>query len=107
MSNDTNAKLDRILGALEQHGDRFDKIDQRFDKVEGQLDTLAAKVFEHDTRLDSIEQKTDSWGRKLLTAIEKTTALVEGVETEQAAQGAAIDRHDKDIHQIKEKVGLS
>jgi len=74
--------MDKDYTELIQYLDeKFSKIDARFDKV--------------DIRIN-----------QLVTAIDKLAKAVEDLRQEYSAIAAIIDKHDKWIHQLAEKLGV-
>lgn len=70
------------------------------------IEYLDEKFAEIDTKIEKLDNKIDSKFDRLLESIDKLTKSIEDYHQEQVALTAKVDRHEKWITQIAEKIGI-
>lgn len=70
------------------------------------VEYLDEKFAEIDTKIEKLDNKVDSKFDRLLDSIDKLTKAIETYHQEQVALSAKVDRHEKWIQQIAEKIEI-
>jgi len=88
MDRDYSELIKYLDGKFTGVNDRFELVDGKFEKVNERFDKI-------DARID-----------QLVVAIDKLAKAVEDLRQEYSAIGAMLDKHERWIHQIAEKLGI-
>lgn len=89
--------------------ERFDGIDSRFETTDARLDSLANGVQSVNDRLDSVEQDLRDLRGDFVKLQDGVDAYAKKADTyfqEMLMLATKIDRHEKWLHQMAEKLGV-
>ncbi|HUT96419.1 MAG TPA: hypothetical protein VMW82_02540 [Candidatus Paceibacterota bacterium] len=89
---------------IEYLGDKFEKVDNRFDKIDERIDKIDEKINKIGTTLENKADKKDV--QDLVNAIDRLTKSIETYREEQIALSFKVDKMEKWIQQIADKVGI-
>lgn len=62
---------DRIVNKLEEHDERFDKVDQRFEAVDQRFDSIDKRFNEVDKKFDAVDKKLTDHDEKFDILVRK------------------------------------
>jgi chromosome segregation ATPase len=105
----------QIMKKLEDHDALFEKIDARFDQIDGQIDFLVKKFLDHDDRLERIEENmaTKSDIRGIQDTLDVLVKMHQKTNQELTFMGSRVNRVEEktdkntvDIIQMKPLLGL-
>ena|SRR3989338_6942016 len=99
--------LDFVTKKLLEHDERFDAHDKRFDAHDRQFKAVSKKLLEHDDKFEALETKIDGFESEMITRLDKIVVAVERLDQERLFQIHRLDRHEKDIDKLKQKVGIT
>ncbi|PJE57511.1 MAG: hypothetical protein COU82_01625 [Candidatus Portnoybacteria bacterium CG10_big_fil_rev_8_21_14_0_10_38_18] len=88
MDKNYSELIEYLDGKFTRVDDRFELVDERFEKINERFDKV-------DIRID-----------QLITVIDKLAKAIEDLKQEYSAIAMIIDKHEKWIHQIAEKLGI-
>ena len=88
MDKDYSELIKYLDGKFTGVNNRFELVDEKFEKINERFDKI-------DARID-----------QLVTVIDKLAKAVEDLRQEYSAIGEIINKHEKWIHQIAEKLGI-
>jgi len=89
---------------IEYLGDKFEKVDNRFDKIDNRFDKVEERFNKTEIVLESKADKKDV--QSLVNSIDKLTKSIEIYREEQIALSFKVDKMEKWIQQIADKVGI-
>jgi len=84
------------------YGELIEYLDEKFSVINERFDFIDKKFKETDKRLEEIEKRIN----QLVNSIDKLTKAMEIYHHEQVALSAKVDRHEKWIFQMAEKMGI-
>lgn len=71
------------------------------------LNIVTKKLLEHDDRFNEMDQKIDRHHGEVLTRLDKLVTAVERIDQERLFSVHRLNRHEKDIDRLKQRVGLT
>ena len=83
-------------------------LDERLDKIDAQLEAISAAVIKGFDRIDrALEAKADKEDvMRLLSAIDSFAKRLEVDGDERVVMGHQLERLDKWVHELAEKIGI-
>jgi len=94
-------KIEQIVGrAIAPVLERLDKVDSRLDKVDSRLDKVDSRLDKVDASIERLEDKTDA----LIVDVHNLQAEVGGINDKLVI---IEEKHDRDVKQIKDYIGLT
>ncbi len=88
--------------------DKFNNIDDKFNQIDGKFNTVSQKIFNIDERLERLEEnKADKSDiDNLLGAVDGYAKKADTYFQEMVLLSHKVDRHEKWIQQMAEKLGV-
>lgn len=86
----------------QNYSELIEYLDEKFSVVDERFDSIDKKFKETDKRLEEIEKRIN----QLVNSVDRLTKAMEIYHHEQLAISSKVDRHEKWITQIAEKVGI-
>ena len=95
-----------IGGQFNEVWKRFDGVDQRFDGIDDKFEIMDKRIDGLDKKFEFKFEDLKKDFRQLQNAVDAYAAKADTYFMEMAALGNKLDRHERWISQIAEKVGI-
>ena len=120
MENKKQEQLDLLAKKAFEHDKRFDAHDKRFDAIDRRFDTHDKKfegidkrfdgqdnrLDEHGKQIETLQSSLDEFKKQSLKSQDEMLTILRRLDEERVTADSWLERLDKDVRQLKKKVGL-
>jgi len=106
MENKKQEQLDLLAKKAFEHDKRFDAHDKKFEKIDKRFDGVDKTLDEHGKQIQTLQSSIKEFKRQSLKGQDEMLTILRRLDEERVTSDSWLERLDKDVRQLKKKVGL-